>query len=257
MPLSLSVQRLIGQRIYNLEWGKMKKIVKKFLGYWILFTVVLIFLFFMESEISPTPVLAAVALAIPLSLLGTYPEIHYFRASFAPMQVRVKPRAGERPEEEIQTEFTSHNRFSLYLSIAGVVCFIIFAVAAAYLKPENRLSFWLSWITGMLLLIPDIISYFYSRLMVSAEGITCRLPLYQVQVKWDEIKQIEHRGRLGWFISCHTCEVKAFYIVAGWLKFFENDRIIPLNCFAPKFAKSKLLKSIHYYAPGMVFMTEE
>lgn len=235
----------------------MRKIAKKFLGHLILSTLLLTFLI-SEVRISAATVLTAVAISIPLSIFLTYSEFSYFRASFTPMQVRVKQKAREKPENEIQTEFTSGNSFSLCLSIAIVgFLFILFAVVVHFRKPYSGSYYRLYGIILMICYSMDMIHGSFGRLTVSTEGITCRFPLYQVQVKWGEINQIEHRGRRGWFISCHSSEVKAFFIVAGCLKFFEEDRIIRLERFTRAFEKSQLLESIHFFAPAMRYVTSE
>jgi hypothetical protein len=173
------------------------------------------------------------------------------------MKVKVKRRAGVMPEEEIQTEFKTHIRFPIFLSIAGIILLSILAVATAFHRQNTRFDLWFYFIVVMIKFVVDILDQLDSRLIISVEGITCCLPLYQVYVKWDEIKQIERRAGMGWLISCHSSEVKAIFFVAWWLKFIENDRIISLDRFAKNFAESKLLTSIYYFAPNMVFMTEE
>lgn len=235
----------------------MRKIIKKFLCFFILFVLLFYFLFSQGEHDSPQILLAAVVLGITFSFVGTYSEIRFFRAFLTPLKIREKQRSVEGSGEEVQTEFTSRDRALWILDVFMFVLLIIFSIVIVFKKPGEWFYYYFFSIPWVISLSLEIIGHFYNRLIVSAEGITCRFPLYQVHVNWEEIKQIEYHDPAGWMISCRSSKVKALPIVAWWLKFMENDRIVPLDLFAPKFARSKLLKAIHYYAPDMRYMTSE
>ena len=92
----------------------------------------------------------------------------------------------------------------------------------------------------------------FTKLVINSNGIELVSVLYKLRVTWDEVEQIERRGK-NWYIICRSSTLITIPILDKWLRFVEADRIISLRGYSSDFLESELAISILHYAKNISF----
>ncbi len=143
--------------------------------------------------------------------------------------------------EPIKTNFQLQNSFSAnpLLWTLGVV-FIAMVITT---QPQPIFQALFVVILGLSTFLWNAIKRGFSRLSIYSDRMEFTFVFYKLKVVWDEIEQIERRGK-NWFIVCRSSEVTAHPLLKNWIKAIEADKRIFLNEFASNFLESELAKAI-------------
>ena len=142
--------------------------------------------------------------------------------------------------------------FSPLWGVVGIGVIVLLFVVSLFDSPQSSSlasTLYLS-ILLFVMFLNWLISFMFTRLRVSTDGIELRSLFYKIAVDWKEVERIEQRGKK-WFLICRTGSISSSLIVSGWLKFFETDKMILLDTFASNFPESELARTILHYESRM------
>lgn len=152
------------------------------------------------------------------------------------------------PRTQVETNEFQPQGFPRSLAVVGVgiIVFLVVSIIFDSLEMADLEMIVLLAALFFLGLFNWLIRYAFTRLNISKDGIEHRSLLYKITVGWEEVEQIERRGKR-WFLICQASKISAWPFVSAWLKFMDADKMIPLDAFASNFPESELAGAIFHY----------
>jgi hypothetical protein len=135
----------------------------------------------------------------------------------------------------------------VFLWIGLIVLLFIDSISSLPDEPNSLLQMLFLIVVAIILFGFWFVSFVFTRLIISRDGIEYRSVFCRVKLIWGEIERIEIRGKR-WFVICRSSEIASIPVVIGWLKFFKVDKIIDLNRFTSSFLESEIAKAIFHHA---------
>jgi hypothetical protein len=158
--------------------------------------------------------------------------------------ISIKPS----PITEIEKREFQPQVFSPIIGVLGIGAIILVFIISLFDSSQSTglLSTLFLGVLFFFVLLNWLLSYFFTRLSISNNGLEFRSLFYKMTVDWKSVERIERRGKK-WFLICRTSEISALSIVSVWLKFIEADKMILLDTFESNFPESNLAKVILHY----------
>ncbi len=186
-----------------------------------------------------TSIIIGVIFGLILGVATAFIQAREFSKSTYPINLNFSPNIHAEQNEFQPTDFPM---FWGYMVIITFFIFIINLFTQSF--PSARILFSVAII--LYAFINWLISYIFTKLHISEDGLELRSLVYKITVNWKDVERIEKRGR-NWFLICRDSNISGLPIVSYWLKFTEADKIILLDTFTTNFLESKLAKSIVHY----------
>jgi hypothetical protein len=152
------------------------------------------------------------------------------------------------PNAQVEQNEFQPQGFSLSREVIGIGLIILLFIFSLFDSPQSSSLASTLYLSALLFIasLGWLISFLFTRMSVSIDGIELRSLLYKITVDWKEVERIERRGKK-WFLICRTSKISSLPFFSDWLKFIEADKMILLDTFTSNFPESELARAILHY----------